>query len=353
MKFLYKILVLNAIVLLTSHCNQKSDDSNENLILGLVAGRQLGIQQASTFQGNLKFNAIFDGRPIACGEQIYTMPGGQEVHIRDFRFFIQDIQFVRPSGKKVRFQMNSVDNWQITDSSGDQLALIDFTTVGKGRCVGTSDTPETRTIISGRIPNERFESVEITIGVPNRWNHIDPTQQPATSPLKSATGLTWNWLAGYKFIRLELEGTAAIAANRRLLLHLGSTNCNGDINIPFGQPGSVSCKNPYRPTLVLKPEGGFNPAVDTILIDVDEFFRGNGGVPLTSYDPNAATPVPLSCMPIGNGAGLNGNPTTCGPILRNLGLKPGTQAGFNNILVNEENVGTINLETQQPILRKL
>ncbi len=341
-----KQLSILVSTLLLIGCSGGSEDSNEDLLLGLVAGRQIGISEASRFQGTLRFDARFQGRPISCGDQTYTMPAGQVVQMRDFRLFVQDVVFVRKNGSKVRMQMNPVPNWQLREGN-DQLALLDFTIVGAGKCVGTSDDDKIRNTIEGRISNETFESVEVTIGVPNKWNHVDRDVQPPTSPLRAGTGLPWSWLAGFKFIRLELEGTGSM--NKRLLLHLGSTNCTGDINIPQGQPGSVSCANSYRPTLVLKPEGGFNPVRDTILFDVDEFFRGNGGVPTTAFDPTV--PTPLSCMPIGNGLGQNGTPTTCGPILKNLGLVPGNQAGFNNTLVTENGVGTVNLNTQQPILK--
>ncbi|MCC5813556.1 MAG: metallo-mystery pair system four-Cys motif protein [Leptospira sp.] len=329
------------IILLTIGCNpfaKSEDNNNDDILLGLAL---LSQQSSGLRQGSLNFDAKFDGKSIECGSTTYTMPDDQVVQMRDFRFFIQDVQFVRSNGEKIAMQMNQVDDWQLRDGN-DQVALLDFTVVNQGKCVGTSDDINVRKQIDGLIPIGNFDSVEITIGVPNKWNHVNFNLQPSNSPLRGATGLTWSWLAGYKFIRLELTINTT-----NMQFHLGSTNCTGDISIPQGQDGSVTCANPYRPNLILKPDGGFNPATDTITISLDEFFRGNGGVPTSAYDDGTA----LSCMPIGNGSGSGGTSTTCGPILKNLGLVPGNNAGFGSGTNNETGVGTVNLETQQSILR--
>jgi uncharacterized repeat protein (TIGR04052 family) len=340
-KILKNMTYYSLIILFAIGCNPfaTSEGNNENdILLGLAL---LSQQNSGLRQGSVNFDAKFDGKSIECGATTYTMPGGQVVQMRDFRFFIQDVQFVRSNGSKVAMQMNQVNDWQLRDGN-DQLALLDFTTVGSGKCVGTSDDINVRKQIDGLIPDETFQSVEITIGVPEKWNHVNFNLQPSNSPLRGATGLTWSWLAGYKFIRLELT-----INNTNMQFHLGSTNCTGDISIPQGQEGSVKCANPYKPTLVLRPDGGFNPTKDTINIDVDEFFRGNGGVPTSAYADGTA----LSCMPIGNGSGSGGTSTTCGPILKNLGLVPGNIAGFGSGINSEIGVGTVNLETQQSILR--
>lgn len=315
--------------------SNKKDDSTRNTFLALFALSQL------PQQGEIKFNAILNSKAVECGDTTYTLPGTQVVQIRDFRFFVQDIRLVGFDGSKSSVSFNQVDNFQYLEGS-NQVALLDFTKVGSGKCTGTSDDALTNTKIAGLMKKGTFKGLEIDIGVPQAFNHRDSTKQASTNPLKSATGLTWAWTTGYKFMRIELTATST-----NFVLHLGSTNCSGDQTIEFGKTGAVSCANSYRPTIVIEPTGGFNPDTDTITIDADELFRGNGGVPSSAYASGTA----LSCMPIGNGSGNNGTSATCGPILKNLGLKPGSQAGFSSSLVSESGVGTVDLTTQQGIFK--
>lgn len=293
--------------------------------------------------GTIRFSAELDGREITCGSQVYNLPSGQSVQIRDFRFFVQDIQLIRNDGTKIVVAMENVDQYQIREGS-HQVALLDFSRVGQGKCTGTSDNDSVWKQITARFPQENYKGFEITIGVPGALNHRDFSQQPATSPLRAATGMTWSWLAGYKFLRVELESSTATT---RMVVHLGSTNCTGDTSIAFGNPGGVSCANPYRATYRIEPTGGYNPNTDTITVDASELFRGNGGVPTAAFQNG----TDLSCMPIGNGTGTGGTPATCGPILKNLGIVPGTQAGFGSSLVTETNVGTVDTSTQQPFFK--
>jgi len=336
-------IVLFLIVILFNQCsmlgsNDKKDETTRNNFLALFYLSQL---PQLPQQGEIKFNAILNNKAVECGDTTYTLPGGQTVQMRDFRFFVQDIRLVNYDGSKTGVSFNQVDNYQYVEGS-NQVGLLDFTKVGSGRCTGTSDDASTNTKIAGSFKKGVYKGLEIDIGVPGAFNHRDSTKQASTNPLKSGTGLTWAWTTGYKFVRFELTATAT-----NFVLHLGSTNCSGDSNIEFGNTGAVSCSNSYRPTIVIEPNGGFNPDTDTITIDADEFFKGNGGVPTSSYTSGTA----LSCMPIGNGSGNNGNASTCGPILKNLGLKPGSQAGFSSSLVSETGVGTVDLTTQQPIFK--
>lgn len=311
-------------------CNQNKGNSDDNnLLIGLFA------LAGQSVPGKIKFKATLNSKDVECGSTTYTLPGGQVVQMRDLRLFIQEVRLILNDGSKRKVTITPKDNFQIVEGE-NAVALLDFTKVGSGKCTGTSDDGETNTLISANFPKGNYKGIEFDIGVPPKLNHIDPSQQSSKSPLKSATGLTWSWLSGYKFIRFELTANAT-----NFLLHLGSTNCTGDINA-----GTVTCANSYRPTIVIEPTGGFNPDSDTITMDLDEIFRGNGGVPTSAY----ADGTVLQCMPIGNaGSGANGNPTTCGPILKNLGLVPGTVGGA--AAAADSGKGTVNLETLQPIFK--
>lgn len=334
-----KLLLILVSLIAVLNCNagtfKKEDDNGKqrNLLLGAIV-----LSQSTTPLELLNFKAVIGEHEVECGNHTYTLPGTQVVQIKDFRFFVEDVQFVRNDGSKVPFKFTPVEEYQAAE--GDkQVALLDFTKAGFGACTGTSDNDKVNTSIRGTAPGGIYKKVEVTIGVPKEMNHQDPSQRGANHPLRSGTGMGWNWQAGYKYMRIELTATP----NDTFKLHLGSTNCTGTIP-------NVSCANSYRPTLVLEPIGGFDTSKDTIVFDGKELFsNANGGVPTSAFGPGQS----LSCMPIGNGQGNNGTPTTCGPILKNLGLNPGTQAGFSNTLVTETGVGTVNETTRQPILKVL
>ncbi|MCX8000739.1 MAG: metallo-mystery pair system four-Cys motif protein, partial [Leptospiraceae bacterium] len=299
MKYLLILLIVFANFCNLPPFSKKEDDSKSRnlLLLGAIAVSQPSYPNLET----LYFKAILNNHEIECGSHTYTLPAGQTVQIRDFRMFVQDVQFVKFDGTKVPFTFSNVEKYQVREGN-DQVGLLDFTKVGSGACSGTSDDDTTNKSIKGSAPGGIYKRVEITLGVPQSMNHQDPSQRSSSHPLRSGTGLTWNWQAGYKFMRIELE-VPNFSPVTRLLLHLGSTACNGAIP-------NVTCNNPYRPTLIVEPKGGFDTTKDTIVFDADELFKSNGGLPTSAFSAGTS----LSCMPIGNGAGTGGTPQTCGPI---------------------------------------
>ena len=192
--------------------NSKKEDKTTNNLLTLFALTQI------PQQGEIKFNAILNSKSVECGDTTYTLPGGQVVQMRDFRFFIQAARLINYDGTKSAITFNSVDNFQYTEGA-NQVALLDFTKVGSGKCIGTSDDDKTNTKISGSYQKGNFKGIELDIGVPGAFNHRDSSKQLSTNPLRSATGLTWAWTTGYKFMRIELTATYT-----NFVLHLGSTN---------------------------------------------------------------------------------------------------------------------------------
>lgn len=300
-----KILILSLLIASLAHgCDvfDGKDKNNENrLLLGLAL-----LNQGNSYVGDISFEAKFGERNIECGDSTYTLPNGQIVQLRDLRFFIQEINLINFDNTKSSVQILPVDFYQVSESRGS-VALLDFSTGGSGKCIGTSDNAETHTKLRARIPNGTFKGVEFVIGVPNALNHINRDIQASTSPLKNGTGMPWGWQAGYKYIRFELSTAETTSTNFQF--HLGSTSCTGDINIPFGEEGSVSCANNYRPTIRIESEQGFNPNRDIIRLQTEKFFQDG----LTTYNFSSGTA--LSCMP--------GTNIPCQGILQSLGLRGG------------------------------
>jgi len=85
------------------------------------------------------------------------------------------------------------------------------------------------------VPNFKIQNVEqnnfsLNLGVPNHLNHQNPVK---ASPPLNLSEMHWQWLSGYKFLRLEYYKAEVL--NR---FHLGSWGCSGKI------PDSVNCEQP-------------------------------------------------------------------------------------------------------------
>lgn len=205
----------------------------------------------------IDFAAFIGDEPWACGtiyEDIGTPP--TDVEPRDLRFFVQDLQLIRASDDvPVPVTLDLDAPWQ-----AETVALIDFED-GTGACADSGGNPATRTFISGTVPPDDYDGISFTIGVPEDLNHGDPLFLPA--PLQ-ASSMTWGWLYGYKFIKVELQHDVVDGPLGGGLFHLGSNDCDGN---PAQE--DVTCNLPNRAVVELD---GFDPATNAVAIDVAALF---------------------------------------------------------------------------------
>lgn len=216
-----------------------------------------GTTGADNLAVTIDFAAFIGDEPWACG-QTYTDVGTPptDVEPRDLRFFVQDLQLVRTSDDVAVPVVLDVDvPWQ-----AETVALVDFED-GTGACADGGGNPETRTFITGTVPAGDYDGISFTVGVPEDLNHGDPLFLPA--PLQ-ASSMTWGWLYGYKFIKVELQHDVVEGPLGGGLFHLGSNDCAGN---PAQE--DVTCGLPNRAVVELD---GFNPASSTIAIDVGALF---------------------------------------------------------------------------------
>lgn len=235
----------------------------------------------------IQFAATVGGAPLACGGA-GAPAGGGPVELRDFRFFVHDVQLIDSNGSEAAVELDERPPFQ-----GLGTALLDFEDA-TGSC--SSGDADTNAVITGRVRPGTYTGVRFKIGVPELLNHADPALQPA--PLGAGT-MSWGWLAGYKFLRAELGGKAGGAS-----LHLGTTACTG-------QPaaGTVSCARSNRPSITL---AGFDPTLDTIVADLNALL-GTG-----------SAPAALSC---------HSTEPSCGPLFAALGLdlQSGSSGGEQHV----------------------
>jgi uncharacterized repeat protein (TIGR04052 family) len=183
--------------------------------------------------------------------------------VKDFRFFISDIEVITEDGQSERLSLDS-NEWQ-----NARLALLDFQDRADN-CEG--EAKSTHTEVSGTISSRAaVQGLRFRVGVPPDLNHIDIAQ--AQGPLNTPS-LYWSWQGGYKFMRLDVAPEGGITrpsdpdfSATVYNFHLGSTNCSGDAEL--GQ--TVSCARDNRPYVALDK---FDPQRDTIVLDFAKLVEG-------------------------------------------------------------------------------
>jgi uncharacterized repeat protein (TIGR04052 family) len=243
----------------SSDAGRPSEASNDAGDSGPADAAQAASQQTV----KLRFHAQLGDEPFACG-RTYNDQGSskQSVALRDFRMYVQDVALVDTDGHEVPVKLDARDPWQSAE-----VALLDFED-GSGECFGTA---ETNREITGVVPKGDYRALRFSHGVPEQLNHSDPKTVPA--PLQ-VTGMSWNWLLGFRFVRLEIGtvssaelDTDAGADPGSYSLHVGSTGCAGNQN-----EGTIKCAKPNRSRIEL---AGFELGKSEIVLDVRPLLKGN------------------------------------------------------------------------------
>jgi uncharacterized repeat protein (TIGR04052 family) len=204
----------------------------------------------------IDFRATIDGIEFACGDT-YPGIGSQNTTVTplDLRLFVQDVKLISQDGSEVPLALDVRAPWQSAD-----VALLDFED-GTGNC--GEGTPERNTKITGTVPVDQYKGIRFVNGVPEELNHLDPAQQD--DPLKTFANLSWGWLGGFRFAKIELMEVAR--PNEPFgsgIFHVGSTACTGD-----AQAGTVTCAKPNRNLIALDD---FDPDIDTVELDIAPIF---------------------------------------------------------------------------------
>lgn len=202
----------------------------------------------------IRFKAMVGDEALACGTS-YAMQGdpATEVTPQDFRLFIQDLALIKEDGTRVPIKNAVRAPWQ-----SETVALLDFEDA-TGNCAGT---PETNDEITGTVPKGTYKGLSFANGVPEALNHSDPTHQ--ADPLKSSASLSWSWLSGFRFAKVELVKTDPESFGEGVF-HPGSQACSGNPSA-----GNVMCSKPNRNEVLID---SFDADKDSVLIDVGALFK--------------------------------------------------------------------------------
>lgn len=295
------LLPLGALALFAAACGDDSADD-----------------EPKTFA--LEFRAQIGDATFACGESVPS-PKNPDVTAspRDFRFFVSAVSLITEKGERVPVTIEDREPFQ-----AHGVALLDFED-GTADC--SNGNAALNAQITGSAPAGDYVGVAFSMSVPDELNHQNPAE--LEGPLQ-AGGMTWGWLAGFKFLRAELaQSSVGDEESGSFLMHLGSVGCmqkdsmepdhdhaeaeheqhtggasdgsgehaGGATGMPMAvDPTLVSCNQPYRNHVVLMD---FDPDSDVIVADM--------GALLFDVDLSAET-ICHSAQP------------ACAPLLEALGL---------------------------------
>lgn len=271
----------------------------------------------------IKFTAQVGNKPFNCGSSYSGLgKSANTIIVGDFRFYISEVALINKQGKAIPIYLSQDGKWQYQN-----VALLDFENKS-GDCV--NGTKETRNFIVGKIPKGDYQGLQFTLGVPFNLNHEDSTLAP--SPL-NLTSLWWNWRAGYKFLRLDLNqldkkqdqkqdhthGKNSFLkgeghhSEKGFPIHLGSTGCQVEGN----SQKPISCSNPNTAKVIFTK---FDYKKNTVVTDIKALLANTD---LTVNEIN----TPVGCMSAPND-------DDCMGIMNSLGIpfnnsRPTKQTFFN------------------------
>ncbi len=238
----------------------------------------------------ITFKAKVGTRDFACGTTYQVGTPQTQYRPRDFRLYVHDVALTTEEGVEKPFVLSDDGALQ-----RQGVALLDFENKA-GDC--SSGTEVTNTVLTGNAEGEHYRKLSFTLGVPFALNHQDAAA--AQGPLGSAA-MFWNWMGGYKFLKVDGFTTGLSTGHN---VHLGSTGCTAGPT-----PNSVaSCSNANRPRVTLD----FDPEVNVVVLDLAALFEGS------NLDTNLAMSAP-GCM-------SGPTDTDCAPIFSRLGLSFGSAA---------------------------
>lgn len=276
-------------------------------VLGINLVACGGGNHSQSNEGNLEiektivigFKSVVGDEEISCSEEISALGSpAVSASISDFRFFVSEFEVTTVQGETLPLEL------QDNDFQANGVALLDFEdasgSCGNGTAAMNSEVIGTLSLMEG----DSITGIQFRVGVPESVNHSDTTSAP--SPL-NLSSLHWNWAAGYKFMRLDVNPSGGVLKSDETTaatfnFHLGSTACTGDPT----QDEMVGCAKPNRPEIVLSD---FNPDTDVVVFDFGTLMSGNN----LSQDENN----PVGCMSFPNDP-------ECEAIFTRLGLNYAT-----------------------------
>lgn len=191
-----------------------------------------GTQQAVT----VAFKTLVNGAETKCGSVHADVGNGvqRDFELRDFRFYIADLQ-LRGSAGSAAVQLARSDDDTIYQDASHSVALLGHAT----GCDATVASRREVRLLHGAAAAGSYDQLCFKLGVPFELNHLDTAT--SASPL-NVTAMAWSWLSGHKFLRIDGVGDAD-GARQNFFVHLGSTGCTNGTG-ENGKPPAGACAQP-------------------------------------------------------------------------------------------------------------
>lgn len=199
----------------------------------------------------LDFKGEFDGQDLAILSETYDYPGGDQLKIQLFQYYVSDLELIPADG-----------------SAPVSLSEIELIRYGSA----TEDNIDTR---SFTVPSGDYSGIRFGIGVKPELNALAPSNFSATDPLNENE--FWNDNARYVFAKIEANADLNEDAifDTGISLHMG----NDDFyqTITFDRNFTLAAGQDAGLTVVADVMKALGGTTDTYDITLDANQRVHGG----------------------------------------------------------------------------
>jgi hypothetical protein len=190
-------------------------------------------------------NITVNGADLVIGEPA-TIRAGGEVSLSLFKFFLTDPRLLAAGGAEVEAELVSAAGLPLPYG----LALVDA-------------DDESSQLLRLAAPPGTYESLRVSVGVPEPCNGGDPTLQ--VYPLNADGDMWWTWGNQYMFVRIEGNRRASGAAEAEpFFYHVGFQPAFATVTLPGAlgvgaSPTTASVKLELDVDRLIEPRDGSAP----------------------------------------------------------------------------------------------
>lgn len=134
-----------------------------------------------------------------------------------------------------------------------------------------------------KVPPGTWYGVRAGLGIPQDLNHTDPAIYPFGHPMHVFSGMTWNWVDGYKFMvfdgRYDPDPFSTGPLIPGFSVHTGRDTCYTDVDLFPTLPFRTAKDSVTQLTLHIAVDGFLGTTADTVDVTVENQSHGEN-VPL-------------------------------------------------------------------------
>jgi hypothetical protein len=165
---------------------------------------------------NVSFENGFDGdQGITLGSTFKTTTNNQVYNYTTLKYIVSNVVLIKADGTEVKFNYNNPDKGAFIIDQAD----------------GLTEHPVALT----DIPAGDYTKIRFGLGISSDAYTLGQSGQATFWTKAASAGMTWNWAAGYRFIRLEgVYGATQATATETYMHHFGNSGnptVNGTPNI--------------------------------------------------------------------------------------------------------------------------